>query len=106
MTDLVLDRGLATSSVDDEVRSVARTLTLTTLERLDGARKGAVLRFLYEADLIFGETNFPSPLIDCDERRSGEGEPAQADHVKGDVLLVAHVLGDADQCRLVRGELP
>ena len=34
------------------VEPVARTLTLTTLRRLDGERRGEVVRFLQEADLI------------------------------------------------------
>jgi uncharacterized protein YjbI with pentapeptide repeats len=45
----------------EEAATVARALTLTALERLDGKRKGNVLRFLYEARLIGGidEDNDP-----------------------------------------------
>jgi xanthosine utilization system XapX-like protein len=35
-----------------EIRQLARAHTLTVLERLDGERKRAVIRFLYEAGLI------------------------------------------------------
>lgn len=35
-----------------EARAVARAKTLTTLRRIDGERRGAVLRFLHEAELI------------------------------------------------------
>jgi uncharacterized protein YjbI with pentapeptide repeats len=35
-----------------EVRKIARVQTLTVLPRLDGKRKGSVLRFLYESGLI------------------------------------------------------
>jgi uncharacterized protein YjbI with pentapeptide repeats len=34
------------------VRTLARARTLTVLPRLDGRRKGTVVRFLYEANLI------------------------------------------------------
>jgi hypothetical protein len=51
MTELLLDKKLRESEVD-EVRAVARARTLTVLRRLDGERKGALIRFLYEADLI------------------------------------------------------
>jgi Pentapeptide repeats (8 copies) len=46
------DKPLRLSEVGDEVRSLARARTLTLLTRLDGNRKGSVLRFLYEARLI------------------------------------------------------
>ncbi len=40
------------SEKNPEVRDVARARTLTVLRGLDGNRKAALLRFLYEADLI------------------------------------------------------
>ncbi|MDQ4078358.1 MAG: pentapeptide repeat-containing protein [Chloroflexota bacterium] len=43
---------LRDSHPQDAVRAVARVRTLTTLQRLDGERKGALLKFLYEAALI------------------------------------------------------
>jgi uncharacterized protein YjbI with pentapeptide repeats len=46
------DKPLRDSKEDDEVRTLARARTLTVLTRLDGNRKGSVLRFLYEARLI------------------------------------------------------
>jgi uncharacterized protein YjbI with pentapeptide repeats len=52
MTELLLEKELRTSKEEDEVRAVARARTLTALRQLDGARKGTLLRFLYEADLI------------------------------------------------------
>ena len=60
MTDLLLDKGLRTSGEDDEVRTIARTRTLTVLRGLDGNRRGQVLQFLYEAGLITGQ----NPIID------------------------------------------
>ncbi len=52
MTALLVEGKLRTSERDDEVRSVARARTLTALSQLDGRRKGFVLRFLYESELI------------------------------------------------------
>ena len=51
MSGLMLDKNLLTSKEGDAVRAVARTVTLTTLRRLDGSRKGEVVRFLAEARL-------------------------------------------------------
>lgn len=52
MAELLIKEKLRESEQDSEVRAVARAQTLTVLRRLDGNRKGALLRFLYEADLI------------------------------------------------------
>jgi uncharacterized protein YjbI with pentapeptide repeats len=52
MTDLLLDKGLATSDLTHPVRSIARSSTLTTLRQLDADRKGILLQFLHESNLI------------------------------------------------------
>jgi uncharacterized protein YjbI with pentapeptide repeats len=54
MARLLLDptRPLRRSAEGDEVRTLARARTLTALSRLDGARKGNVVQFLYESNLI------------------------------------------------------
>jgi hypothetical protein len=54
MTRLMLDRDrpLRRSQEGDEVRTLARARTLTVLSRLDGARKGNVVQFLYESNLV------------------------------------------------------
>jgi uncharacterized protein YjbI with pentapeptide repeats len=54
MANLLLSResGLRKSKPGDEVQSVARARTLTALRRLDPARKGELLQFIYEAGLI------------------------------------------------------
>ena len=44
------------SAEKDGVRAVARAQTLTVLRRLDGERKGAVVRFLRESALIDTDT--------------------------------------------------
>ncbi len=56
MTELLLKEGLGKTEVKDEVLDVARTRTLTVLRRLNGERKGIVIRFLYEAGMIGGHT--------------------------------------------------
>jgi uncharacterized protein YjbI with pentapeptide repeats len=52
MADLMLDRRLLRSKPEADVREVARTATLTAVRRLDGARRGLVVRFLAEAQLL------------------------------------------------------
>jgi uncharacterized protein YjbI with pentapeptide repeats len=52
MSELMLDRHLLQSPPGSEISGVARTLTITTLRRLDGKRKGEVVRFLHESNLI------------------------------------------------------
>jgi uncharacterized protein YjbI with pentapeptide repeats len=52
ISELVLHENLQESKRDDAVRVIARARTLAVLRSLDGDRKGQVLRFLYEADLI------------------------------------------------------
>jgi Pentapeptide repeats (9 copies)/Pentapeptide repeats (8 copies) len=52
MDDLLLQDRLRESGARSEVRGVARTLTLTALRRVDGQRKGEVVRFLWESGLI------------------------------------------------------
>ena len=55
MTELLLEKNLRHSEPDTDAAAVARVRTLTLLRGLDGERKGAVVRFLYEAHLIDNE---------------------------------------------------
>lgn len=52
MSELLLDEDLCKSTAKEEVRKIARVRTLTVLPRLNGKRKGTVVQFLYEAQLI------------------------------------------------------
>jgi hypothetical protein len=52
MSGLLLEKHLRESKEGDEVRTIARVLTLTILPRLDAKRKYHVLQFLYESKLI------------------------------------------------------
>jgi uncharacterized protein YjbI with pentapeptide repeats len=68
MADLLINRHLARSP-SESVRQVARSSTMTLLRRLDGKRKGFVIRFLADSGLI--ETDTPSVgLRDADLRRA------------------------------------
>jgi uncharacterized protein YjbI with pentapeptide repeats len=59
ITELLLAHNLRSSTNEDEVRSVARARTLTTLRNLDAHRKGLLLQFLADTNLI----NAKNPII-------------------------------------------
>lgn len=52
MSELMLDHGLLRSKSEADVQEIARTATLTAVSRLDGDRRGVVVRFLAEAGLL------------------------------------------------------
>ena len=52
ISGLLLEKDLRASAEDSEARTLARSRTLTVLERLDPSRKAAVASFLVEADLV------------------------------------------------------
>ena len=52
MQGLILDKGLRATDSNKEIRDVARVRTLAVVRSLNGNRKGHVVRFLHEADLI------------------------------------------------------
>jgi len=52
ISELLLHEKLRESKPVDEVRTIARVLTLTVVRRCDAERKGSVLLFLHEAGLI------------------------------------------------------
>ena len=59
MTRLLLDKELLASKPTDVVHIIARAQTLTIVRKLDGARKGTLLRYLHELGLLEKE-----PLMD------------------------------------------
>jgi uncharacterized protein YjbI with pentapeptide repeats len=73
MTYLLLDKQLRRSVPSSEVQLIARARTLNTLRRLDGERKGQLLKFLYEENLIGGQCHSNQKTL-------------QADHCKGSIL--------------------
>jgi hypothetical protein len=52
MTELLLDKGLATSKPEQPIRQISRSSTLATIRQLDADRKAILLQFLYESNLI------------------------------------------------------
>lgn len=52
MQGLLLDKDMPKPSTSEPAASMANALTLTTFRQLDGARKGELLKFLYQAGLI------------------------------------------------------
>jgi uncharacterized protein YjbI with pentapeptide repeats len=63
MSDLLTKQGLASSKPGDPVRAVGEARTLAVVGRVSGDRKGAIVRFLYEAGLI---SNGDAPIVDLD----------------------------------------
>jgi len=45
-------QGLQTTSISPTIKAKAQTITLETLQQLDGEGKGAILKFLYQENLI------------------------------------------------------
>jgi uncharacterized protein YjbI with pentapeptide repeats len=86
MSELVLDKNLRKSKRDDAVRATARARTLTVLRSLDGYRKGQVVRFLHEADLIgrvvmveSGELRAQEAIIDLEAANLSNADLSRAD---------------------------
>ncbi|MFM7426934.1 MAG: pentapeptide repeat-containing protein [Elainella sp.] len=52
MSEFLLERNLRTSKPTDDVRTAASSITLNAVRRLDAERKGQLLKFLYDANLI------------------------------------------------------
>jgi uncharacterized protein YjbI with pentapeptide repeats len=85
MRDLILNRQLLTSRRGSAVQSVARTATLTAVRRLDGRRKGEVIRFLAEAGLL----DDPIVILDNADLRDANLANARL----GDVVLGGDLRG-------------
>jgi uncharacterized protein YjbI with pentapeptide repeats len=63
MSDLFLRRRLGASNPPPQTRLVARTLTLTALRQLDGVRKGVLVQFLSDSQLIASNPE-AAPVVD------------------------------------------
>ena len=67
MSDLLLKENLLSSKQVDVVRQVAEAQTLTALQNLNPARKGILVKFLYESHLIgyydFKNNSLQRPII-------------------------------------------
>lgn len=83
MGSLLLKNGLRNSEEDSEERTLARARTLTVLDGLDPDRKGRLLQFLNEANLI----NPKDPVLDL------SGADATDADLSNDYLGVANLRG-------------
>jgi uncharacterized protein YjbI with pentapeptide repeats len=83
MSGFMLDRNLPESAPNAGVRAVARTVTLTTLRRLNGRRRGVLVRFLRAARLV--ETPHPNVRL--------TGANLRAARLKGGTLVEADFSG-------------
>ena len=54
ITDLIAEKELVVTELDDPIREIARARTLTVLRLLDSERKGIIFQFLSEAGLVSG----------------------------------------------------
>jgi Pentapeptide repeats (8 copies) len=63
MSTLMLEKDLRNSEEDSEVRTLARARTLTVIRRVDTSRKGEIMQFLWEADLVH-RVGGSAPVID------------------------------------------
>jgi uncharacterized protein YjbI with pentapeptide repeats len=61
MTQLLVQEDLRHSDEGSEVRTLARARTLTILRRVDPDRQGAIIQFLYEANLINRSKHYDDP---------------------------------------------
>jgi uncharacterized protein YjbI with pentapeptide repeats len=68
MSQLLLDKNLRQEK--SESRTIARARTLSTLRELDSFRKGLLIKFLAEAELISGE----KPVISLEDAELGKTE--------------------------------
>ena len=92
MSTLLIERNLRGSEEASEVRTLARTRTLTVLKRLDPSRKPAVLQFLQEAELVQSSGD-SAPIIELAGADLGESHLSganlrEADLSGADLLLV------------------
>ena len=90
MAELLLDKKLRESRPEDEVRKVARALTLTALSRLNQERRRALVSFLRAANLI---GNGPS-IIDLQRANLSGADLEGADLRRANLSYVD--LTDAD----------
>jgi uncharacterized protein YjbI with pentapeptide repeats len=93
---LLIEHGLREAKQSDEVRRIARAQTLTVLWGLNGERKGALTRFLHEAELIVN----PDPIISLAGANLAAADLRGAD-LKDSNLRQAHLI----KANLARAQL-
>lgn len=84
MTDLLLSFDLRDADRSSEKRALARARTLETLRSLDGHRKGQLLRFLHQANLI----RVQDPLVRLEDADLSGAQLDSADLADADLTRV------------------
>ena len=108
ISELLLEKNLRDSQLEDEVRKIARVRTLTVLRRLDAERKGSVLQFLQESGLI-GKDKRIIKLTGADLSGANlylailSGADLKGANLKGAILSGANLIGaDLSEASLSR----
>ena len=70
MSNLLLEHKLREPDIDDEAQNIARAHTLVVLPQLNGQRKGRLIQFLYESQLIISNRKDCIPLQNADLREA------------------------------------
>ena len=101
MSALLLEKNLRKSVEDDEVRKIGRVRTLTVLRRLDEARKGIVLQFLYESGLI----DKGRKIIDLDGANLSKADLLFAELSKADLSRANLIEANLGNTNLIEADL-
>ncbi len=101
MKELVLDYHLRTSQPKDELRQIARTLTITVLANLDGKRRSAVLLFLRDLGLI----SKPDPIVRLAWADFGKADLREADLTGADLTGIYLTNADLSGADLTKSDL-
>ena len=87
LLDLLVEEDLYQEPETSKASQVARIRTLTVLRRLDGKRKGLVLRFLHESLLIHALSEIGPPIILANADLSG-ADLHKADLTQADLSVI------------------
>lgn len=109
ISELLLSNNLGKPYPENNpAQDIARARTLTVLERLDkdGERKGAILRFLYEAELLKGD----KPVVDLSKANLNQANLFYANLTKANLtdanLTKANLIGaNLEQANLTDADL-
>lgn len=101
MEELMLEGRLLQSSVDSDIRQVARARTLTTMRRLDGVRNGLIVRFLSESNLL-SATAGALPIADFDGIDLSNASLTNSVAISRDILriIAARPMADLESLHL------
>lgn len=101
MSELLLNGHFDNPDTRDKAKTVTRARTLTILRGLDGVRKGVLLRFLYESDLITGDR----PNIDLSDADFSKADLAEASLSNANLVKVNLVKAHLEMAHLNNAHL-